>query len=143
MNPWERRLSLMRASLAPFLQLAGRWEGEGQAHGEPIRSVLTVRVSFDATMLELEEQSGEHQDRCYYRYEPDEDRFLVLHLMAGSVREYPVETTIEGLFWVTPPAEPAVEWTIRGAGLRQEVLWPDQEGTEVQIDYRRVEDARE
>lgn len=142
MNAWERRIATMRGSLAPLLDLCGLWEGEGEAHGEPIRSRLQIRPAFDATMLELREETGDHQDCCYYRWEPDEGQFRVLHLMPASVREYPVEPTEEGLIWVTPPAEPAVEWLRRGAGLRQEVTWPDSEKPEVWLDYRRV-DARQ
>lgn len=139
MTPWDRRIQTMRASIAPLLELCGRWQGEGEAHGEKVSSLLLIQPSFDATMLELREQTGDHQDLCYYRWEPDEGAFRVLHLMPGSVREYPVETTLEGFIWVTPPAEPAVEWLRRGTGLRQEVTWPDAEVPEVWLEYRRVD----
>lgn len=142
MSPWERRLSTMRASLAPLLDLCGHWEGTGEAHGEAITSLLLIQPSFDATMLELREQTGDHQDSCYYRWDPDEGQFRVLHLMPGSVREYPVEPTGEGFIWITPPSEPTVEWIRTGDGLRQEVHWPDAEEPEVRLNYRRVH-ARE
>lgn len=139
MSPWDRRLATMRGALAPLMDLCGRWEGQGMAHGEAITSIVVVRPSFDATMLELREETGTHQDLCYYRWEPDDGGFRVLHLMPGSVREYPVEATLEGLVWMTPPAEPAVEWMRRGEGLRQEVMWPDAEAPEVWLEYRRVD----
>jgi hypothetical protein len=141
MNPWDRRVATMRGALAPMMDLCGRWEGEGQAHGSPISSILIIQPAFDATMLMLTERTGEHEDLCYYRWDPDEGAFRVLHLMVASVREYPVEATGEGFIWVTPPSEPSVEWLRRGEGLRQEILWPDSEEPEVWLEYRRV-DAR-
>lgn len=137
---WELRLSLQRAALAPVLGLTGRWQGQGEAHGEPVTSELVIRPILQGTIIEVRERTGEHEDLCFYRWEVERGEIRVLHLMAGSVREYPVEQGPEGLIWVTPPTEPAVEWSLRGAGLRQEVVWPDREtAPEVWIDYARAE----
>jgi hypothetical protein len=64
----------------------------------------------------------------------------VMHLMAGAlIADHPVERTMSGLVWVTPPREPAVEWMLEGDTLRCDVIWPDQRIPEVSIRYRRVD----
>lgn len=143
---WELRLRLQRAALAPVAAISGRWQGRGQAHGEPVTSALSIRPVLDGTMIEVRERTGEgegaHEDICYYRWEIERQEIRVLHLLPGAIREYPVEQTPEGLIWVTPPEEPAVEWAVRGATLRQEVVWPEAGAPEVWIDYHR-DDAPE
>ena len=143
---WELRLRMQRAALAPVLVLAGRWRGRGEAHGEPVVSELVIRPVLDGTMIEARERTGDHEDICFYRWEVERQQIWVLHLMPGAAREYPVEQTADGLIWVTPPEEPAVEWSVRGAGLRQEVIWPEAGAgagqPEVWIEYARDEDER-
>ena len=135
-DPWKQRLSLMRGALAPLAPFLGEWVGEGKAHGESVQSLLRVRPILEGTMIEIQEVTGDYTDLCFYRWEP-ESGFLVLHLMAGQGREYPVEPTGTGFVWVTGMQEPAVEWIQQGEEIRQEVLWPEAEAPEVFVQYRR------
>ncbi|MFZ5475426.1 MAG: hypothetical protein ACOZNI_01515 [Myxococcota bacterium] len=139
MADWEARLARVKAELAPALALAGEWVGEGQAHGDPIVAQLRVRPILDGTMLEVWERVGEHEDLSIYRFDVDTGQLRVLHLMAGAVvAEHPVEVVPGALVWVTPPKEPAVEWTVEGDTLRCEVIWPGQRIAEVSVRYRRA-----
>lgn len=135
---WEERLDLVRARLAPALVLCGEWEGEGQAHGEPLRATLSVRPILDGSVIEVWERVGEHADLCLYRFDPDLGQLRVTHFMAGAVvAEHPVEATPVGMVWITPPKEPAVEWILEGDTLRSEVVWPGQRVAEVSVRYQR------
>ncbi|MDP2312699.1 MAG: hypothetical protein Q8P41_07325 [Pseudomonadota bacterium] len=138
-DAWEARLALARERLAPALLLAGEWVGDGQAHGEPITAKLRVRPILDGTALEVWEQVGDdHEDLSIYRYDPDSGQLEVIHFMAGSLNQHPVELTPDGLVWVTPPSQPAVVWTNRGAFVESEVVWPGQRIAEVKLTYRRA-----
>lgn len=143
MSDWEARFAQARAGVAPALALVGDWQGEGHAHGDPIRATLRVRSVLADTQIEVWERVGEgadaHEDVCFYRYDPDRAELRVLHLMApAEVAEHAVEPTGSGFVWVTPPSAPAVVWTLQGAELVTEVVWPDQRVAEVRIVYRRV-----
>ncbi len=148
MTDWDRARALAQSGLAPALALVGRWEGDGIAHGEAVRGVLTVRAVLDATHIEVWERleplvaGGSvvaHEDVCFYRYDVASAQIRVLHLMAPAVvTEYAVEASMDGLVWVTPPNAPSVVWNLRGEALESEVYWPDQRVPEVRIAYRRV-----
>ncbi|MES2639577.1 MAG: hypothetical protein V4850_08825 [Myxococcota bacterium] len=142
-DPWEARLAAARDRLAPALLLAGEWVGEGHAHGEPVTGRLRVRPILDGTALEVWEQVGGHEDLCVYRYDADNQQLEVVHLMPGALAIHPVELTLDGLVWVTPPSQPTVVWTNRGTVggtpvVDSEVVWPGQRIAEVKLTYRRV-----
>ena len=140
-DPWERRLSLMRGALGPMAAFIGSWEGQGEAHGVPVHSRLEVRPILEGTLMEVLEQTGDHTDICFYRWEPDSGGYVVLHLMPGQVAEHVVEPTGDGFVWITGPSAPAVEWRQTAEGLRQEVVWPDSPEPEVWVAYTRIVDA--
>lgn len=138
-DPWDTRVVLVRAELAPAAMLVGEWIGEGHAHGEPVVATLRVRSILADTMIEVWERVGDHEDLSIYRYDPELAQLRVLHLMAGAlVAEHAVEPMIDGFVWVTPPREPAVEWVLQGSDLRCDVVWPGQRVAEVSIRYRRA-----
>lgn len=135
---WDERLLLCRAQLAPALVLVGEWEGSGQAHGAPVEASLRVRPILDGSVIEVWERVGDHEDLSLYRFDPEVGQLRVLHVMAGAlVREWPVEPTMTGLVWITPPSDPAVEWSLDGDTLRCDVVWPGQRVAEVTVRYRR------
>lgn len=134
---WEQRLEKARAGLAPLRGLCGDWEGTGTAHGAPITSALRVRERLD--MIEAHEQTGDHEDICFYRFDPEQGQLRVLHLMAGAtIEEHPIEPTDSGFVWVTPPLSPAVDWSRTADGWRCEVVWPGRRRPEVVVVYRRL-----
>ena len=135
---WEERLAACRARLAPALALVGDWLGEGQAHGEPVTAALRVRAILDGTALEVWERVADHEDLCVYRWDPDTAQLEVVHFYAGALAPHPVEETPDGLHWVTPPGQPGVVWSVRGANVVSEVIWPGQRVAEVRVTYRRA-----
>jgi hypothetical protein len=138
-DPWEERLARSRAEAARFDALLGRWEGRGTAHGQPTAGSLVVERLLDGSLVGATERTGDHEDRCIYRFEPDNGGFCVLHLMAGAmVREYPVEFTARGFVWITPPGEPAVEWTRTDDGWTCDVVWPGDQAPEVSMRWTRT-----
>jgi hypothetical protein len=137
--------ALLRAQsgIAPAMVLIGDWIGTGQAHGEPITATLKVRSVLSDTQVEVWERVGvgddAHEDVCFYRFDAGSGQIRVLHLMSpAAVAEYAVEVAADGLVWVTPPKSPAVLWTLQGAELVSEVIWPDQRVAEVKLRYRRL-----
>lgn len=135
---WEERLAHTRAALDPVRILEGNWTGDGQAHGEPVTAHMSVRSILDGSMMEVWETVGDHTDLSIYRFELETGQHHVLHLMSGAtVNEYPVELTLDGLVWITPPTVPSVEWRVQGEILACEVIWPGQRVAEVSIRYRR------
>jgi hypothetical protein len=138
-DEWEKRVARVKGELAPALALVGDWVGEGHAHGEPIAATLRVRPILDGSVLEVWERVADHEDLSLYRFDVETGQLRVLHLMAGAVvAEHPVELTPQGLVWVTPPKEPAVEWSLEGETLRCDVMWPGQRVAEVSVRYRRA-----
>lgn len=136
---WEARLERTRTEARAFAPLFGRWRGQGVAHGEPTTGELEAGPILDGSIVEVRERSPDHEDRCLYRLEPEDMSLRVLHLMAGAtVREYPVERTATGLVWVTPPGEPAVEWSFAEDELVCEVTWPGESAPEVRMVWRRA-----
>lgn len=137
-DAWSERLAGCRERLLPALALAGDWVGEGQAHGEPVTATLRVRPILGDTALEVWERVADHEDLCVYRWNPDSGQLEVVHFYAGAIAQHPVEVTPDGLHWVTPPGQPGVVWTVRGASVVSEVVWPGQRVAEVRVTYRRA-----
>ncbi len=138
-DAWDARVAQARAAVGPAALLAGDWVGEGVAHGEPCGASLRVRVVLDGSMVEAAERVGEHEDRCFYRWDVDTSQLRVLHLLPGALLEdHAVELVPDGLVWVTGPTQPAVEWTLRGPELQCAVTWPGAREPEVLVRYRRV-----
>ncbi len=135
---WEARLATVRQQIAPALAMVGIWEGDGQAHGAPITGSLHVRAILGGTAVEVWERVGDHEDLSLYRFEPEDGQIRVLHAMEGQFTEHPVELLPGALVWVTPPSQPSVVWTLAGAELVCEVVWPGQRVPEVSLRYRRV-----
>jgi hypothetical protein len=137
-DPWESRLALCRARLAPALALTGEWVGQGLAHGEPITARLRVRPILGDTVVEVWEKVGAHEDLSLYRFEPDTGQLEVLHLMEGRLEQHPVELTPDGMVWVSLPGQPAVVFSLVGDTVVSEVVWSGQRVPEVRIVYRRA-----
>jgi hypothetical protein len=136
---WDAKCARVRAEIAPVAVVEGRWIGRGQAHGEPLRGELRIRRVLGDSMVEVWERVGDHEDLCFYRYDVDTKQLRVLHLMDGAVvAEHPIETTSDGLVWVTPPDQPAVEWRFDGTDLRCDVVWPGRRVAEVSMRYTRA-----
>lgn len=140
-DDWNIRLQRTQAEARRFDALLGEWEGRGEAHGLPTSGRLSVQRILDGSIIEVAEFAGTHEDRCFYRFEPEQGGFVVMHLLPGAtVREHPVEFTDEGLIWVSPPGEPNVEWVFGTNELRCDVLWPGEALPEVRMYWtRRVE----
>ncbi|GDX79855.1 hypothetical protein LBMAG42_16660 [Deltaproteobacteria bacterium] len=137
-NDWEARLTRTRAEAAVFGPFVGEWVGEGAAHGEPASGELRGEAILDGSFVEVRERSSNHEDRCLYRFDPEDGCMRVTHFFAGaSVREYAVERTERGLVWVTPPLEPAVEWVFGPDELVCEVTWPGTPVPEVRMIWKR------
>lgn len=136
---WDQRVERTRAEAVVFQPFVGRWVGQGRAHGEPFEGTLEAAAILDGSFVEVIERSTGHEDRCFYRFEPEDGSLRVTHLLAGAtLREYPVERTEDGLVWVTPPGEPVVEWRFGADELRCEVLWPGEPAPEVMMVWRRA-----
>jgi hypothetical protein len=141
-DPWEERLAATRAGVAPAAMLAGRWIGEGTAHGEPVRARLSVRLLLDGSVVEARERVGDHEDLCLYRYDVDTAQLRVLHVQPGALFEdHPVEGVPGGLVWVTGPLTPTVEWTTDGVTVACAVTFPGASEPDVRVRYRRAEGA--
>ncbi len=137
-HDWEGRLTRTRAEAGAFAPFLGEWSGVGTAHGEPTSGELSGAAILDGSFVEVRERSPDHEDRCLYRFDPEDGSLRVTHLFAGaSVREYAVEQTERGLVWVTPPLEPAVEWFFAEHELVCEVTWPGAPLPEVRITWTR------
>ncbi len=137
-DPWEERLARTRAEARRFYAFLGDWVGAGEAHGEATGGTLSGVALLDGSIVEVTERTGDHDDKSFYRFDPDLGGYQVLHMMAGAhLREYPVEFTESGLVWVTPPGEPSVEWSFTPGELCCEVVWPGDLRPEVRVRWRR------
>lgn len=135
---WDARLARTRAEIGRFDPMIGDWVGAGEAHGQAAAGTLVVRRILDGSVLEAVESSGDHEDRSFYRFEPEQGGFTVLHMLPGATfREHPVEFTGEGLVWVGPPTEPSVEWVFGSDTLRCDVRWPGDDLPEVRMHWTR------
>jgi hypothetical protein len=139
-DAWRERVRRTVAEAAAFEPFVGEWVGEGVAHGEPTVGRLMARPLLDGSFVEVRELGDDHEDRCFYRFEPEDGSLRVVHLLPGAtMREYPVERTPDGLVWITPPGEPAVEWRFTAGCLECDVTWPGAAGPEVRMVWRRKE----
>lgn len=137
---WRERVERTVREAEAFAAFLGEWAGQGTAHGEPVSARMMARALLDGSFVEVRELGDAHEDRCFYRFEPEDGSLRVLHLLPGAtVREYPLERTPEGLVWVTPPGEPAVEWRFFADRLECDVTWPGELAPEVRMVWRRVE----
>ena len=136
---WDARAARTLAEIARFDRILGDWQGAGEAHGLATKGVLSVRRILDGSIVEAAERTGDHEDRCYYRFEPEQGGFVVLHMLGGALfREHPVEFTAEGFVWINPPGEPTVEWVVTPDGLRCDVRWPSDDLPEVRTFWTRA-----
>jgi hypothetical protein len=134
---WQERVTRTVREATAFAAFVGEWAGEGVAHGEPIAARMMARPLLDGSFVEVRELGDGHEDRCFYRFEPEDGTLRVLHLLPGAtMREYPVERTADGLVWITPPSEPAVEWRFYADRLECDVIWPGEAEPEVRMVWR-------
>ncbi len=141
-SAWEERGRATREGIAPLDFLVGSWNGSGTSHGQPITGKLVVRPILDGTWLEARETqfgaSGaqEHADVSLYRYDPEEHRIEVIHLMAHAHKSrHPVEEVDDAFHWITGPMAPRLEIRSCPPGLRFEVWFPFEEAASVIMDY--------
>lgn len=136
---WNLRLERTRAEVAAFAPFFGTWSGSGLVHGAASTGTLSGQAILDGSFVEVREHAGDHEDRCLYRFDPEDGCLRVTHLFAGaSVREYTVERTDRGIVWVTPPLEPTVEWVFEPDRLICEVIWPGATHPEVRVTWTRA-----
>ena len=140
---FERRC---RAGLSSLDFLVGRFAGEGVGPDGPLRAQIEGRRLLSDTFLELREQqwggSGElvHEDIAFFRFDPDEERIRVQHLMApGWVEEsqlLPLEGAPGGFSWASGPFTPRVLLLPEEGGFLVEVWMPLAADPEQRIHYR-------
>ncbi len=137
---WQERVDRSIREAAAFAPFFGEWAGEGEAHGEAIFARMLAHPLLDGSHVEVRELGDTHEDRSFYRFEPEDGSLRVLHMLPGAtMREYPVERTPDGLVWVTPPGEPSVEWRFLADRLECDVTWPGESAPDVRMVWRRVE----
>lgn len=141
-SAWEQRGQAAREGIAALGFMVGSWTGTGSSRGQAITGKLEVCPILDGTWLEARETQfdaagvQEHADVSLYRYDPEEHRLEVIHLMDHAYKSrHPVEP-VEGAFhWVTGPMAPRLEIRPSPTGLRFEVWFPQDEQATVIMDY--------
>ena len=139
---WEQRGREAREGIAALGFMVGSWRGSGTSHGAPITGELTVKTTLGDAWLEAREtqfsESGEqeHEDLCLYRYDPEEHRLEVIHLMGHAhMARHPVEAVGDAFHWITGPMAPRLEICATDIGLRFEVWFPFEGAAAVTMDY--------
>jgi len=140
---WEEKGRLARTGLAPLEFLMGKWVGRGTSHGAPVTGELEVRHLMDGTWLEARETlfdaSGqvEHTDLCLYRFDVEQGRLEVVHLMGHAhMGRHPVEPVGRAFHWITGPAAPRLSIAATDEGLHMEVQFPGAATPAVTMKYR-------
>lgn len=140
---WEERGKLARLGISVLDFMIGSWKGTGKSFDAHITATLVVRPILDGTWLEATETlfdaNGQidHQDTSMYRFDPDNSRLEVLHLMGhATFARHPIEPVGDALHWITGPGAPRLAIQPRGGGLRTEVQFPGEPAPAVTIDYK-------
>jgi hypothetical protein len=139
---WEQHKQAAAAGIQALGFMVGKWSGTGTSYGATVTGTLTVRPILDGTWLEATETlfdasgSAEHTDISLYRYDPEESRLEVVHLMGHAhMSRYPVEPVGPALHWITGPAAPRLAILPQPSGLRMEVQFPQEAAPVVTMDY--------
>ena len=140
---WEARGEKAKRGIGALGFMVGSWQGQGQSHGQPVTARLEVRPRLDGTWLEATETlfddqgQPEHADLSYYRYDPEEGRLEVLHLMDhATMQRHPVEPVGQALHWITGPMAPRLAIVPQAEGFRMEIQFPTDAAPVVTIDYK-------
>jgi hypothetical protein len=140
---WADRGRRAQQGIGALGFMIGSWRGTGQSHGAQVSAVLEVRPRLDGSWLEATETVydadgvPEHTDLSLYRYDPEEGRLEVLHLMDhATFHRHPVEPVGEALHWITGPMAPRLAILPQAEGFRMEVHYPSDAAPVVTIDYR-------
>jgi hypothetical protein len=145
----DRRAEAIRAGLAPLDFLLGQWRGEGLDRGEPLESSLVVTRILGDSFLEAREVTTDartgvvvHEDRAIYRYDVDERRLMVTHLLPGAwYLERVVRVAAEGILWEGGPLAAAVAYRPVGGGLEVVVRFPAETEPDLVLRYQPVRRA--
>ena len=143
---WEERGARARDGLGALQFLVGEWTGEGHSHGEPVVGRLKVWSCFGDTFLEARETlttpSGEleHEDACFYRYDPESRVIKVTQHMAHAwTSESLVSPEPWGARWYSGPFSPRVELRPDGPDvLVESVFDPEETEPSLRVVWRRV-----
>ncbi len=87
---WDARARASIDGLAPLRFLVGRFEGQGQDHGAPIRAEAEGLLRLDGSWLELRERLREpdgtllYEDFALYRFDPVDGQLRVMHFSARA-----------------------------------------------------------
>ncbi len=147
---WDARARASIDGLAPLRFLVGRFEGQGQDHGAPIRAEAEGLLRLDGSWLELRERLREpdgtllYEDFALYRFDPVDGQLRVMHFSARAwLSRYPARVDTEGaLHWTTGVGGPKVVLEPAEGGWRSRVTLPDEKEPAVVLQYRAVESDR-
>jgi hypothetical protein len=142
---WRRWESVATDGLAPLDFLVGAWSGVGQSHGAAVQARMEARRVLGGTFLEVSEQlfaadgAPAHEDRAWYRFDPEEQRLRVHHFMHPAWVTERVVGLLPGggCCWDAGPFAPRVELRPAPEGLRSEVWLPFEPAPAVSLLYRR------
>jgi hypothetical protein len=140
---WRHRGDRAQAGIGVLGFMRGSWVGEGHSHGAAVSARLEVISILDGSWLQASEtmlDTGgvpEHTDISLYRYDPQEGRLEVLHLMAhATLQRHPVEPVGAALHWITGPGAPRLAIIPGTLGFRTEVQFSGEAAPCVVIDYK-------
>lgn len=143
---WEERGRRAQAGLLPVRFLEGSWVGEGETRGEAVTARLEVRRCLSETYLEARETltTGggdlEHEDVCFYRYDPDN---MVIKVTQHTAFAWTTESLVQpeawGARWYSGPFSPRVEWRLEAVDRLVEMVFdPEEADPSLVIRYRRL-----
>jgi hypothetical protein len=143
---WAEQERRCVAALASLDFLLGRWAGEGQSFGAPLRGEMLVERILGGTFVEASERlyrpdgQLDYEDRAFYRYDAREERLRVQHLMSpGHLVERDVLPRLKGpgLRWTAGPFAPRVDLIPDGDSLHIEICSPLAASPDGWMRYRR------
>jgi hypothetical protein len=139
---WNAREKAAISGLAPLTFLVGEWRGRGQSQGAPITGTLVVRSTMGGSWIEARETQTnaqgviDHTDLSLYRYDTEEHRLEVVHIMEPAhMARHPVESVDGAFHWITGPISPRIVFRATDTGLHFAIWFPAEEAAAVTMDY--------